>query len=274
MFDQVSLLCSKKVTQTYSTSFSLGIKYIHASMRPAIYAIYGFVRLADEVVDSFHSYNKDAMIVDLERQTYQAIEERISLNPILNSFQWAVHEYAIQPALIDAFLHSMKMDLNPCAYTKNEYEKYIYGSAEVVGLMCLHVFCNRNMDLFEELKPAAKKLGSALQKVNFLRDFKSDSEELGRVYFPNVNFLHFNEADKATIVNDIKEEFREAAIGIKKLPIEAKRGVYLAFVYYKALLAKIEKTPAMNIKTQRIRIPNYNKFALLCRCYIWDLPKG
>jgi 15-cis-phytoene synthase len=267
LFDQVSAKCSQITTQKYSTSFSLGIKFLSPSIRPAIFAIYGFVRLADEVVDSFAAYDRKGLLTQLRAETYAALEQKISLNPIINSFQQAVHQYNIDIELIDAFLDSMEMDLEKLVYTKQLYEKYIFGSAEVVGLMCLKVFCNGCADEFHKLRPAAMKLGSAFQKVNFLRDIKADHIELGRMYFPNMNFERFTEADKALIEKEIKTEFDEALKGIVKLPKCAKKGVYLAFIYYKSLFRRIQQIPAQHIMEKRVRVPDFQKALLMLNTF-------
>jgi 15-cis-phytoene synthase len=268
LFDELSFEVSKNTTEKYSTSFSLGILALHQSIRKAIYAIYGYVRLADEIVDSFHDYNKDGLLAQLKIQTTEALDEGISLNPILNSFQHAVKNYNIDRKLIDQFLHSMQMDLKPVDYTSELYNEYILGSAEVVGLMCLHVFVNGERHAFEELKPYAMKLGSAFQKVNFLRDLKDDYQLLGRSYFPNIDMRVFNNEVKKQIEQEIEYEFKEAYIGIRKLPSYSKFGVYLAYKYYLKLLRKIKDTPAERILNERIRIHNGHKFSLMMGSYV------
>ena len=267
IFDQVSAKCSEVTTQKYSTSFSLGIKFLSSSIRPAIFAIYGFVRLADEVVDSFHGYDRKGLLAQLKSETYAALENKISLNPIINSFQQAVHQYQIDVELIEAFLDSMEMDLEKQVYTKQLYEKYIFGSAEVVGLMCLKVFCNGDAHEYHALRHAAMKLGSAFQKVNFLRDIKADHLELGRMYFPNMNFDCFTEEDKALIEQEIKAEFDEALAGIAKLPRCAKKGVYLAYIYYRSLFRKIQEIPAKHIMEKRVRVPDFQKALLMLNTF-------
>lgn len=267
LFDQVSAKCSQITTQSYSTSFSLGIKFLSPSIRPAIFAIYGFVRLADEVVDSFQGYDRKGLLAQLKMETYAALESKISLNPIINSFQQTVHQYQIDVELIEAFLDSMEMDLEKQVYTKQLYEKYIFGSAEVVGLMCLKVFCNGDAHEYRTLRHAAMKLGSAFQKVNFLRDIKADHLELGRMYFPNMDFNCFTEEDKALIEQEIKAEFDEALIGIAKLPRCAKKGVYLAYVYYKSLFRKIQGIPAKHIMEKRVRVPDFQKALLMLNTF-------
>jgi len=267
LFDQVSAKCSQITTQRYSTSFSLGIKFLSPKIRPAIFAIYGFVRLADEVVDSFHGYDRRGLLAQLKTETYAALENKISLNPIINSFQQAVHQYQIDIELIEAFLDSMEMDLEKQVYTKQLYEKYIFGSAEVIGLMCLKVFCNGDANEYKALRHSAMKLGSAFQKVNFLRDIKADHLELGRMYFPNMDFDCFTEEDKALIEQEIKAEFDEALLGIAKLPRCAKKGVYLAYVYYKSLFRKIQEIPAKHIMEKRVRVPDFQKVLLMLNTF-------
>jgi 15-cis-phytoene synthase len=268
LFDRVSHRCSIATTEQYSTSFSLGIKFLSRDIRPAIYGIYGFVRLADEIVDSFHDYNKSKLLGEFRSDTFNAIKSKISLNPILNSFQHVVNQHDISHDLITAFLDSMEMDLENKVYNKMLYDKYVFGSAEVVGLMCLKVFCKDDGEKYDVLKHSAMKLGSAFQKVNFLRDLKSDTENLGRIYFPHINFNHFTEKEKVTIEQEIKTEFEEALTGIKRLPFSSRNGVYLAYVYYKALFNKIRKTPAKRIKETRIRIPDHQKLRLMFQCLI------
>ncbi|MBI2722365.1 MAG: squalene/phytoene synthase family protein [Bacteroidetes bacterium] len=263
LFDKISAQCSKNVTQGYSTSFSLGIYFLNKKFHQPIYGIYGFVRLADEIVDSFHDYNKVVLIERLRNDTVQAIEDRISLNPILNQFQKAVHDYNIEWDLIDIFIRSMEMDLMQKEHDETSYKTYILGSAEVVGLMCLRVFSERDDAIYAQLKPYAMSLGSAFQKVNFLRDLKADYTVLGRTYFPGVNFEKFSHIEKKRIENEIEEEFHHALIGIKMLPSASRGGVYLAYYYYKKLFLRIKQTPAEKVMHARIRIPNYNKFGLM-----------
>lgn len=274
LFDRLSGQCSMITTQRYSTSFSLGIKFLSPQIRPAIYGIYGFVRLADEIVDSFHEFNKVNLLNQLRKETFQAIEEGISLNPLLNSFQHVVNRYEIDHMLINAFLDSMEMDLEKKVFNKYLYEQYIFGSAEVVGLMCLQVFCNGDTDQYNNLKYSAMKLGSAFQKVNFLRDIKADAEELGRMYFPEVNFNHFTEDAKGSIEAEIETEFSEALEGIKRLPMSSRKGVYLAYIYYKVLFNKIRNTPAQQIKNTRIRVPDHQKVGLMFQCLIMPRYNG
>lgn len=269
IFDQVSYNCSKLVTESYSTSFSLATKMLGSSIRNHIYNIYGFVRFADEIVDTFHEYDKEILFDDFETELYKSLENKISLNPILNSFQYTFHTYAIPLHLVRAFMKSMRMDLVKKDYaTTAEYKEYIYGSADVVGLMCLCVFVNGDKKQYEELKDSAMALGSAFQKVNFLRDLKADYELLERSYFPNTNLLELDEASKKRIVAEIESDFAQGFHGIEKLPSEAKFGVYTAFKYYKRLLDKLKKTPPLEIKNTRIRVPNYEKFGLLAKSYV------
>ncbi len=263
LFDLVSAQCSELTTKRYSTSFSIGIKFLSASIRPAIYGIYGFVRLADEIVDSFHTYDRKGLLLQLRNDVYTAIENKISINPILNSFQQIVNTYRIDFELIEAFLDSMEMDLEKKVYTKQLYDKYIFGSAEVVGLMCLRVFCDGDDRQYNQLKASAMKLGSAFQKVNFLRDIQADYLELGRVYFPNTDFAAFTEQHKAEIEYEIKAEFDEALQGILQLPAGAKKGVYLAYIYYRSLFKKIQRTPAHHILKARVRVPDFEKVLLM-----------
>lgn len=262
-FDSVSLHCSKITTKSYSTSFSLGILFLHKQIRNPVYSIYGFVRFADEIVDSFDGYNKKYLLQKFKEETYEAVENRISLNPILNSFQHAVHQFQIMPELIESFFSSMEMDLGIKNYSSESYQQYIYGSAEVVGLMCLQVFTGGNVMMYEELKPFAMKLGSAFQKVNFLRDMQEDFHTLGRVYFPNVSNGEISDETKSAIEMEIENEFKEALAGIKQLPSAAKGGVYLAYVYYYSLFRKIKRIPAQRIMKERIRISNWKKFLLM-----------
>lgn len=263
LFDKLSIINSRKVTRAYSTSFSLGIFLLGEEIRDAIYSIYGFVRFADEIVDTFHDFDKKKLLASFERDTYQAIEDKISLNPILNAFQYAVNTYKIDLDLIDSFLTSMKMDLEDRVYEEKDYKKYIYGSAEVVGLMCLKVFCLGDEVQYNMLKEPALRLGAAFQKVNFLRDLQADYHTLGRTYFPNVNFVHFNEMTKREIEAEIDNDFRIALEGIKKLPMNSRLGVYVAYVYYVKLLDKIRNTPPQKVMQVRIRVPNYLKVWLL-----------
>ncbi len=269
IFDNVSYDCSKIVTQSYSTSFALATKMLAPSIRKDIYNIYGFVRFADEIVDSFHDYNKEELFNAFEQELNNSLANKISLNPILNSFQHTYHQYSIPRHLVDAFMKSMRMDLNKQVYaTQKEFEEYIYGSADVVGLMCLRVFVNGNDEHYESLKLSAMALGSAFQKVNFLRDLKADYEYLNRSYFPNTDLLQLDEASKNRIVEEIKADFARGYEGIVNLPNEAKFGVYTAYKYYYQLLRKLQKTPSTEIKNARIRVPNYQKFGLLATSYV------
>ena len=263
LFDKISANCSKDVTKTYSTSFSFGIYFLNKKFHKPIYGIYGWVRLADEIVDSFHNYDKTVLMQRLRADTMQAIEDKISLNPILNQFQYAVHKYNIDWYLIDTFLKSMEMDILQKEHNEASYKQYILGSAEVVGLMCLSIFVEGDNALYEKLKPFAMSLGSAFQKVNFLRDIKDDYNILGRTYFPGVNFNAFSCKEKARIQTEIDAEFEHALMGIKMLPKASKGGVYLAYYYYKKLFLRIKETPAEKIMTARIRIPDINKIGLM-----------
>ena len=270
LFDETSYSCSKLLTKKYSTSFSLATKMLSPKIRTAIYNIYGFVRVADEIVDSFHDFNKEELLLEFEKEYYNSFNSGISLNPILNSFVHTVKKYDIPDHLIQAFLQSMKADLYKLYYTsEDEYKSYIYGSADVVGLMCLKVFVNGNQQRYEELKEAAMRLGSAFQKVNFLRDLKDDYTVLNRSYFPNVDFKNLDESSKEAIVKDIESDFEYAfKNGIMKLPIEAKFGVYMAYRYYMRLLKKLSKTQFSEIMTKRVRISNFMKINILARSYI------
>ena len=269
LFDTVSNDCSKVVTRSYSTSFSLATRMLSKTIRKDIYNIYGFVRFADEIVDSFHDFNKEELfnnfVLDLER----ALENKISLNPILNSFQNTFHTYNIDKKLVDAFLRSMRMDLYKKEYlTVEEYKEYIYGSADVVGLMCLKVFVNGDETKYNQLKDSAMALGSAFQKVNFLRDLKADHDSLHRTYFPNTDLNKLDESSKQDIIDDIETDFEHGMNGIRNLPLDAKFGVFMAYRYYKQLLKKLKKTPALEIKNSRIRVPNYKKIYILTRSYV------
>ncbi|SFD14582.1 phytoene/squalene synthase family protein [Spirosoma endophyticum] len=268
LFNKTALECSKLITERYSTSFTLGIKTLDRKFHLPIYAIYGFVRYADEIVDTFHEYDKKTLLDRFKHDAYQAIEEGISLNPILHSFQLVVQQYKIEPELIDAFLKSMEMDLHYQDYNSAGYDDYIYGSAEVVGLMCLRVFCEGNIQEFDRLREPARKLGAAFQKVNFLRDMKSDFIERGRTYFPGVDFNNFCLEEKQSIESDIQRDFDEAYVGIMNLPRGARMGVYLAYMYYQTLFNKIKRLPASRIQNERVRVPNPQKLALLAQTYL------
>ncbi|WP_449387600.1 phytoene/squalene synthase family protein [Chryseobacterium lineare] len=268
LFDELAYKVSKETTKQYSTSFSLGILALSAAIRNPIYAIYGYVRLADEIVDSFHDYNKEKLLKKFKEETFQALEDRISLNPILQSFQETVHHYNIDEKLIHQFLKSMEMDLHKIDYNSDLYKEYILGSAEVVGLMCLQIFVNGDREQYENLKPYAMILGSAFQKVNFLRDMKDDYETLGRSYFPNLDMTLFDNNVKNSIEKEIEKEFRQALIGIKKLPASSRFGVYLAYRYYVSLFKKIKRKSAQTIMSERIRISNGAKISLMMSCYV------
>lgn len=268
LYDELSYKVSKQTTQLYSTSFSLGILALSSAIRNPIYAIYGYVRLADEIVDSFHDYNKEKLLLKFKEETFQALDERISLNPILQAFQETVHRYNIDRQLIIQFLKSMEMDLQKIDYNSDLYKEYILGSAEVVGLMCLQIFVNGDKKQYEALKPSAMILGSAFQKVNFLRDMKDDYYTLGRSYFPNLDMSLFDNNVKLSIEREIEEEFRQALIGIKKLPASSRFGVYLAYKYYVSLFKKIKRKSAEKILSERIRISNGAKISLMMSCYV------
>lgn len=263
LFDKVSIQCSRLTTKAYSTSFSLGILCLDKSLRDPIYAIYGFVRFADEIVDTFHDYNKPDLLDRFRADTYRAIEDGISLNPILNSFQATVHAYSIERELIDLFLKSMEMDLTQINYDCDGLKEYILGSAEVVGLMCLRVFCQGNAEQYEQLKPHAMSLGAAFQKINFLRDLRADYVGMGRTYFPDVEMERFDDLCKRKIEASIQEDFHNGYLGIQKLPRSARFGVYVAYVYYLALFKKIRNTPSDLVLRSRIRIRNRHKARLL-----------
>ena len=269
LFDQVSENCSKVVTESYSTSFTLATKMLDSSIRQDIYNIYGFVRFADEIVDSFHDFDKQNLLNLFELDLKKSIKDKISLNPILNSFQKTFNKYEIDYELVDSFLKSMKWDLNKKQYlNKEEFDEYVYGSADVVGLMCLKVFVKGNQKQYNDLKPYAMSLGSAFQKVNFLRDLKADHDGLNRSYFPNLNIEEFDEESKKIILNEIDKDFSHALKGIFLLPSSARFGVYTAYKYYLKLLNKLKNTNPLKIKTTRIRVPNYQKINVLARSYI------
>ena len=269
IFDEVSYSCSENVTKTYSTSFSLATRLLSENIRKDIYNIYGFVRFADEIVDSFHDYNKTELFNDFSDDLEKALVNKIHLNPILNSFQHTFHKYNIDKDLVNSFMKSMRMDLTKKKYsTVKEYKEYIYGSADVVGLMCLKVFVQGDSKLYNKLKNNAMKLGSAFQKVNFLRDLKADKEDLNRTYFPNTKFEKLNESEKNEIINEIENDFKDGLEGIKQLPLDAKFGVFIAYRYYNQLLKKLKKTPATEIINRRIRVPNLKKIELLTRSYV------
>ena len=269
IFDKVSADCSKNVTNSYSTSFSLATKMLSKSIRQDIYNIYGFVRFADEIVDTFHDYDKKELLNRFIDELNFSLKNKISTNPILNSFQYTVNKYNIDFGLIDSFLKSMKMDLKKIKYnSEKEYKEYIYGSADVVGLMCLKVFVSGDEETFKKLKPSAMALGSAFQKVNFLRDLNADFHDLNRTYFPNLDFKDFDDQSKMLIMEDIENDFRKALKGIYELPNNSKFGVYAAYKYYKRLLNKLKRTSYMKIKNERVRVPNYQKVDVLARSYV------
>ncbi len=265
LFHDLSQQCSKETTERYSTSFSSAIKLLHHDLRGPIFNIYGFVRFADEIVDTFHQYNKAELLIEFKRDTYLAIERGISLNPILHSFQLTVNKFGISHELIEAFFVSMEMDLDKTSYNSQGYKQYIYGSAEVVGLMCLYVFCEGDQSRYDELKPGAQSLGAAFQKVNFLRDVKADYEQLSRTYFPEVDFNNFTPSMKKQIEEDIAIDFTAAYDAILNLPVKARFGVYVAYKYYLSLFKKIKKSNPSNILEQRIRIPNYGKAFIVAK---------
>jgi len=265
LFHNVSERCSRATTEQYSTSFFSAIKLLHTDLRQPIFNIYGFVRFADEIVDTFHEFDKNALLAQFKKETYDAIERGLSLNPILHSFQMTVNAYNIDHGLIEAFFRCMEMDLEKKAYDAEGYKDYIYGSAEVVGLMCLYVFCEGNKALYEKLKDSAKALGAAFQKVNFLRDIKADYNDLKRLYFPGCDFTNFTACDKQKIEADIQHDFNEAFHGIMQLPMKARFGVYVAYKYYISLFRKIKRIKPAHILEARIRLPNYRKAMILVR---------
>jgi phytoene/squalene synthetase len=268
LYDQVTATASRQTTTMYSSSFSSAIKLLHADLRQPIYDVYGLVRFADEIVDTFHDYDKATLLANFKKDTYTAIEQGVSLNPILHRFQITFRKYNIGIDLVEAFFNSMEMDLSNQTYTVDSYQKYIYGSAEVVGLMCLHIFCDGDNAQFEALKPSAQRLGAAFQKVNFLRDIKADFEGLSRLYFPNCDFTNFKKEDKILIEQDIQSDFAAALEGIKILPLKARFGVYVAYKYYYSLYKKIKKTKHHSILKMRIRIPDYRKLLILANAGI------
>lgn len=267
LYNQTAEQCGKIITNRYSTSFSLGIKLLGKEIRGPIYSIYAFVRLADEIVDTFHGHDKAALLAEFKADTQKAIDRKISVNPVLHAFQEVVHQYKIEQELIDAFLGSMEMDLTGKTYDDSLYQKYIYGSVEVVGLMCLRVFCAGNEQQFNELKDSARSLGAAFQKVNFLRDLKDDFDDRGRMYFPGVDFSCFSSADKQQIEEDIRKDFEDALEGIKRLPDSSRKGVYLAYRYYVKLFLKITRRNPEEIKNHRIRINNASKAYIMMKSF-------
>ena len=274
LFDETSIAMSRRLALNYSTSFSLGIRLLSKECRWAIFSIYGLVRVADEIVDTFHGYNKKQLLMDFKSQTYQAMEEGISTNPVLHAFQLAANQYGVGKELIEPFFNSMEEDLDTSSHNAQSYSEYIYGSAEVVGLMCLKVFCNGNEEQYNHLVPFARSLGAAFQKVNFLRDIRSDVEERGRVYFPGVDFNQFSDSDKYGIIQDVKNDFAHAYVGIVQLPVGCRLGVYTAYIYYLKLLEKIERTTAVDILESRVRIPNTQKIALLAQSFVKEKLMG
>jgi len=268
LYNEVSIRCSRLTTRAYSTSFSLGIFCLGRSLRDPIYAIYGFVRFGDEIVDTFHQADKKYLLKKFREDTYEAIEQGISLNPILQSFQLVVNKFGIERPVIDQFLKIMEMDLDMKVHDQESYKEYILGSAEVVGLMCLRVFCSGDDQAYQRLKPSAMMLGSAFQKINFLRDLNADFNGMGRVYFPGVDLTHFDQETKKLIEQDIAHDFQQGLEGIRQLPRSARFGVYVAYVYYKALLNKIMNTPAHRVVSSRIRIRNRHKLRLLFTCFV------
>ncbi|WEK36516.1 MAG: phytoene/squalene synthase family protein [Candidatus Pseudobacter hemicellulosilyticus] len=265
LFHQISQHCSRHTTEVYSTSFASAIKLLHQELRQPVFNIYGFVRLADEIVDTFHGYDKPKLMARFREDTWLAIRDGISLNPVLHSFQQTVNRYGIAPALIEAFFTSMEMDLHKQYYSDEQYRQYIYGSAEVVGLMCLTVFCEGDQEQYARLQPHAQSLGAAFQKVNFLRDMKADAQQLQRIYFPGVDLHQLRPADKEAIEQDIEADFTHAFEGILQLPWKARFGVYVAYKYYYSLFNKIRRTEAARILEERIRIPNFYKWLILLR---------
>jgi phytoene/squalene synthetase len=274
LFDETSIAMSRRLALNYSTSFSLGIRLLSKECRWAIFSIYGLVRVADEIVDTFHGYNKEQLLMDFKSQTYRAMEEGISTNPVLHAFQLAANQYGVGKELIEPFFNSMEEDLDTSSHNAQSYSEYIYGSAEVVGLMCLKVFCNGNEEQYNHLVPFARSLGAAFQKVNFLRDIRSDVEERGRVYFPGVDFNQFTDSDKYEIIQDVKNDFAHAYQGIVQLPVGCRLGVYTAYIYYLKLLEKIERTTAVDILESRVRIPNTQKIALLAQSFVKEKLMG
>ncbi|HEY5692206.1 MAG TPA: phytoene/squalene synthase family protein [Cyclobacteriaceae bacterium] len=268
LFDKISFRCSKLTTKSYSTSFSLGILCLDKEMHDPIYSIYGFVRFADEIVDTFHQHDKKSLLDRFKNDTYLALDEKISLNPILQSFQTTVNKYNVDRSLIDQFLHSMEMDLDKKTHNQETFEEYILGSAEVIGLMCLKVFCKGDQVTYEKLKPSAMSLGSAFQKINFLRDLNADYVGMGRTYFPGINMETFDATSKKQIEENIAKDFHEGYLGIKQLPKGAKFGVYISYLYYLALFKKIKNTPCEKILNNRIRIRNRHKFRILFFSYV------
>jgi phytoene/squalene synthetase len=268
LYNTTSAQCSQVITQAYSTSFSLGVKLLAERLQNPIYSIYGFVRLADEIVDTFHEHDKNQLLAEFKNSAFEAIKDGISLNPVLHSFQLTVNKYKIDHELILKFIESMEMDITVKDHTENSFNEYVLGSAEVVGLMCLKIFCEEDENRYNVLKPSAMKLGAAFQKVNFLRDVQNDYELLGRNYFPDVSFSSFSNASKLKIELEIEMDFKEALTGIKKLPVSSRFGVYVAYVYFKCLLNKIKSVPHNKIMKQRVRVPNQQKYMLLLGSFV------
>ena len=268
IYDKISIATSKSITRNYSTSFSLGIRFLSKNFREPIYNIYGFVRVADEIVDTFHDSPQTELLAEFRRDTALAIERKISTNPVLQSFQATVNEYYIEHYLIETFLNSMEMDLSKSDHSQASYDQYILGSAEVVGLMCLRVFVDKDKELYDRLKPSAMKLGAAFQKINFLRDLKDDYQNLGRMYFPGVDLAEFNDTIKKQLEDEIAKDFHEGYLGIKQLPKTSRFGVYVAYIYYSRLLKAISKKPAQQLMIERVRIPNHKKYALFMSSYV------
>lgn len=268
LYNQTCFDCSRLITRKYSTSFGIGIKAFDDTFREPVYAIYGFVRFADEIVDTFHKHDKHKLITEFRQETFKAIEQKISLNPVLHAFQVVVNEYQISHDLIDAFLCSMEMDLDKKKHDNESYQAYIFGSAEVIGLMCLKIFCRGDDKQYVHLLPAARSLGAAFQKVNFFRDMQADLEERGRTYFPEIDFNNFDEDDKQRIEADIKKDFDAGFEGIKQLPKGTRLGVYIAYIYYFQLFKKIKRTPASTVLRKRIRISDTHKLSLYCKALV------
>lgn len=268
LFDTTSKDISRRIALNYSTSFSLGIRLLASECRWAVFAVYGFVRLADEIVDTFHDHDKQALLNEFREDTWKAINQGISTNPVLHAFQLAANRYGITAELIEPFFDSMAADIDQTTHSRSSYDQYIYGSAEVVGLMCLRIFCKNDNEAYQKLLPHARSLGAAFQKVNFLRDLRSDVDERGRVYFPGVDFASFNESDKAQIIKEIRADFTHAYEGIRQLPVGCRLGVYTAYIYYLKLLEKIQHSSAEEIAGSRIRIPNGQKIVLLAKSFV------
>jgi phytoene/squalene synthetase len=268
IYDKVCIECSRKTTRSYSTSFSLGTRFLSKKFRDPVYAVYGFVRFADEIVDTFHNFDKAKLFSDFKEDTWKAIRTKVSMNPILHSFQQIYHKFNFEPYLVETFLHSMEMDLDKREYSRESYEKYILGSAEVVGLMCLKIFTEGHQETYEKLKPAAMKLGAAFQKINFLRDLNADFVQLGRSYFPGLHMVQFNDEVKHEIECEIEADFKAGYEGILQLPKDCRLGVYVAYVYYQRLFRKIQNISSQRILEERVRIPNRKKFTLFLQSYL------